>query len=136
MKQVTDPTVELPLPLHPYSVQLKEFKFEIQPLSENSRNLLQRIMKLGGSVTLIPEERPTSIFVSCNVPCTFKQYNYEVSDSELKAHLYLIGAREGEVEERLENFIDGLHHLSFNDEPKKYARLSQKMLRVKNVYEF
>ena len=133
-----DPTVELPLPTSPYTIKIgKEgFEFTIKPLSDDAKDKLQRIRKLGGKVVLSPEESPTSIFVSCDVQCDFQKYNYNVVGANLKAHLYLLGVREGELESRLDNFLHGIYSASMNKEPEAFRNSSPRMETVVNVYEF
>lgn len=113
-----DPTVELLLPISPYTIKIgKEgFEFTIKPLSDDTKDKLQ----LGGKAVLSPEENPTSIFVSCDVHCDFQKYNYNVVGANLKAHLYLLGVREGELESRLDNFLHGIYSASMNKEPESF----------------
>lgn len=133
-----DPTVDLPLPTSPYTIKIGKdgFEFTIKPLSDNAKDKLQRIRMLGGIVKLSPEENPTSIFVSCDVQCNFQKYNYNVVGANLKVHLYLLGARDGEIETRLDSFLYGLYLASMNKEPEAFRNSSLRVDTVVNVYEF
>ena len=133
-----DPTVELPLPTSPYTIKIGKggFEFTIKPLSDDAKDKLQRIRKLGGKVVLSPEENPTSIFVSCDVQSNFQKYNYDVVGTNLKAHLYLIGAKSEEIETRLDNFLHALYAVSMNKEPGAFKSVLPRMKTVVNVYEF
>lgn len=133
--------LKVKLPTKNYEIVLpgppKPSVFVIKPLSSDVKSLLDDIVTLGGSISLMSDEdEPTSIFVDYKCPMRGQEmYGYQVGGVEMSLHLSLLGSHD-KFYDKLKSFKKDIERVKNEELPEEHKKSNHRLVRVIKTYEY
>lgn len=127
---------KIKLPTREYVIQVKEFKFKIEPLSSQCASIIDTLQALGASVVSNSVDYPTSIFISykSNYLKSIDVLSHSVIGAKLELCLNLLDNNNPHHETRLKNFLVCLYEVEKEKVPAGAADVE--WVQVINKYKF
>jgi hypothetical protein len=129
---------EIKLPTEEYTYEFHGTEFSIKPVSQETRELLENALDEGAEIRLMPEEMPTSIFITFKAESMpVRVCSHSVVGVKLKLHLHLLGHYR-DFESRLKDFLQDVEDYkdNFANMPKKGELSHIKYVNVINEYKY
>jgi hypothetical protein len=133
---MTEQKNKIKLPTQEYVIEIKEFKFKVEPLSNLCIAIIDRLQELGASVISNSTDYPTSVFISyeSNTCGPTKAFNHTVVGAKLKLTLSLLDNSHKRNEARLNKLLDCLYEVEKGNLPSGATGIE--LVQVINKYEF
>ena len=127
---------KIKLPTQAYVIQIKEFKFKIEPMSSKCIAIIDTLQALGASVVSNSVDYPTSIFISykSNYLKSIDVLSHSVIGAKLELSLNLLDNNNLQHEARLKNFLVCLYEVEKEKVPTGAAGVE--WVQVINKYKF
>lgn len=128
------------LPTEPYSVKSyarsysKEITFNIQPLSSDCLFMIEKIQEMGATVRVVPEENPTSLFISYEkMVDPVETQDHQVVGALLDLNISLLDNETNRAHERLYKFL--WHMIGLDQGKLPSGATGVKWVQVLNSYK-
>ncbi len=134
MEQVRN---KIKFPGNSYEVPgIKEYTFEVEPLSSDCVRLIDRLQELGADVNISPEEFPTRVSISyaADYPRSIDRLGHSVVGARLELTLNLLDNNNSRHERRLRDFLACLSDVSKGIIPD--GAIGVEWVQVINKYQF
>ena len=133
---MTEQKSKIKLPTQEYVIQVKEFKFKVEPLSSQCASIIETLQELGASVVPNSLEYPTHISISYESDyfVSIDVLSHSVIGAKLELSLSLLDNNNSRHETRLKDFLMCLYEVSKGNIPA--GAIGVEWVQVINKYKF